>query len=129
MVHHDGPDRGIIVDPAARPQHRVGGQCSCAGWSGGSAGVDNTSGQPLGLAVSFFCCRYPGFAGWFLDLEVREGAFRQRRDGTPKTGSRRLLFYSALSEHLVMLSRRDRFHVVVVRLERIRAALHHGSGA
>lgn len=129
VVHHDGPDRGVIAGQAARTKYWLGSECRCARRSGCSAGIDDASGQPLGMAVGLFCCRRSGIAGRFLDLEVRERAFRKWGDDPPKTISTRVRFHNALSQHLAMLSGGDRFHVVVVRLERIRAALHHGGGA
>lgn len=129
VVDYDDPDRGVVAGQPAGTKYWFGSECRCARWSGSSAGIDDASRQPLGLAVGLFCCRHSGIAGWFLDLEVRERAFRKRGDNPPKTICGRVLFPAALSQHLVMLSGCDRFYVVVVCIERIRAALHYRSGA
>src|SRR5580658_8680503 len=129
VVHHDGPDRGVVAAKATRPKHRVGGQCGCARRSGGSAGVDDASGQPLGLAMGFFYCRHSGTTSWLLDLEIREGTFRKRGDNLPEAICERVFFHPALPQYLAMLSGRDRVHVMVIRAERICAAVHHGGGS
>jgi MFS family permease len=92
---------------------------------GGGSGVNHPSRGALGLAAGFLCGRRARCANGFSDLDVRARACDGRRDVTSEAFVARLSFHPALSQHLVMLPGSDRVHVLVARIEHIRAASHH----
>src|SRR5260370_42156988 len=72
LVDHDGDDRGVVTPVAARTKHRNRGERDRPGGSGCRAGVNDSIGGSLGLALGVFRKRSSRFPAWIVVLEIRQ---------------------------------------------------------
>jgi hypothetical protein len=119
----------VIASQPPRTKHRVGRQCGRACGSSGCSRTNHSSSRALGLAAGFLCRRHAGIADGLSDLEIRARASTRRRPGSCETVIDGLLFDPAPSKYLAMLSGSDRVYVLVVRVKRLRSALHNRGSA